>query len=101
MSVGGTFVAANWDAVLAAFRDEEQAVSLENFHLGLAEALGHGIAGEEVADLLGRLCLLGTVPSAATLQERNKHHADLLTALELGRLDAAVAAVKVHGACAP
>lgn len=143
--VGGTFVAPNWDAVVAAFRDESQAAALEDFHfllecglvarsadelpadwgtglqavvdemnaaddhaellrletcfhLGLAEALGRGLAGEEVADLLGRLCLLGTVPSATTLQERNKHHADLLTALELGRLDAAVAAVKVHRA---
>lgn len=143
--VGGTFVAPNWDAVLAAFHDEEQAAVLEDFHLllecglvacsadelptdwaaglqtfvddmnaaddhaellrletcfhlGLAEALGQGMAGEEVADLLGRLCLLGTVPGAVALQERNKHHADLLAALELGRLDAAVAAVKVHWA---
>ena len=46
--------------------------------------------GEEVADLLGRLCLLAAVPDAGRLQEANKHHADLLAALELGRLDAAV-----------
>lgn len=79
--------------------DHAELLRLETcFHLGLAEALGQGLAGEEVADILGRLCLLGTVPSAPTLQERNKHHADLLAALELGRLDAAVAAVKVHGA---
>ncbi|MBS2551025.1 GntR family transcriptional regulator [Catenulispora sp. NL8] len=141
--VGGTFVAPKWDAVVAAFRDEEQAAALEDFllllecglvarsadelppawdtglrtvvdemnatadhtellrletrfHLSLAEALGHGMAGEEVADLLGRGCLVAAVPAAAELQERNKHHADLLSALELGRLDAAVAAVKAH-----
>lgn len=141
--VGGTFVASNWDEIAAAFRDEEQAASLEDFHLllecglvarsadelppdwdsgllavvdemnaaddhaellrletcfhlGLAEALGNGMAGEEVADLLGRLCLLAAVPAAGLLQERNKHHADLLAALELGRLDAAVGAVKAH-----
>lgn len=143
--VGGTFVAPNWDAVVAAFQDEEQAGALEDFHLllecglvarsadelppdwaaglqalvdemnaadapaellrletcfhlGLAESLGRGLAGEEVADLLGRLCLLGTPPAPAALQERNKHHADLLAALDLGRLDAAVAAVKAHQA---
>lgn len=141
--VGGTFVAPNWDAIVDAFRDEEQAASLEDFHLllecglvarsadelptawdsglqtvvdemnatgdhaellrleacfhlGLAEALGQGMAGEEVADLLGRLCLLAPVPDAARLQEANKQHADLLAALELGRLDAAVGAVKAH-----
>ena len=141
--VGGTFVATNWDAIVAAFRDEEQAASLEDFHLllecglvarsadelpadwdsglrlvvdemnatvdhaellrletcfhlGLAEALGHGMAGEEVADLLGQLCLLTAVPDAGRLQEANKHHADLLAALELERLDAAVGAVKAH-----
>lgn len=143
--VGGTFVATNWDAVVAAFRDEEQAAALEDFHLllecglvarsadelpaawdsglqavvdemdattdhaellrlearfhlGLAEALGHGTADEEVADLLGRLCLLAAAPEAGRLQEANKHHADLLAALELGRLDAAVGAVKAHHA---
>ena len=141
--VGGTFIATNWDAVVAAFRDEEQAAALEDFHLllecglvarsadelpaawdsglqavvdemdattdhaellrlearfhlGLAEALGHGMAGEEVADLLGRLCLLAEAPEAGRLREANKHHADLLAALELGRLDAAVGAVKAH-----
>lgn len=143
--VGGTFVAPNWDAVVAAFRDEEQAAALEDFHLllecglvarsadelpeawdaglqpvveemnatddhaellrlearfhlGLAEALGRGMAGQEAADLLGRLCLLAAVPDVGTLQEANKHHADLLAALELGRLDAAVGAVKAHWA---
>lgn len=142
--VGGTFVATNWDAVLAAFRDQDQAAALEDFHLllecglvarsadelppdwdrdlravveemdatddpaallrlettfhlGLAEALGHGLAGDEVADLLGRLCLLAPTPDADRLRETNRHHADLLGALAVGRLDAAVGAVKAHG----
>jgi DNA-binding FadR family transcriptional regulator len=141
--VGGTFVALEWDAVAAACRDEEQAASLEDFHLllecglvarsadevpadwdvglravvdemavtddpgellrlethfhlGLAEALGEGVAGQQVADILGQLCLLAPAPSAALLRERNRYHADLLTALDLGRLDAAVVAVKAH-----
>lgn len=141
--VGGTFVAPEWDAVVAACRDGEQAAALEDFHLlmecglvarsagelpprwdeglqavvdemgatddpcellrletrfhlGLAEALGEGVAGEQVADILGQLCLLAPAPSAALLRDRNKCHADLLTALALGRLDAAVAAVKAH-----
>jgi DNA-binding GntR family transcriptional regulator len=143
--VGGTFVAPNWDAVVAAFRDEEQAAALEDFHLllecgllarsadelppdwdlelhaaademnaatdhtellrleahfhlALAEALGHGMAGEQVADILGRLCLLAPAPTPAQLQHRNKHHTDLLAAVALDRLDAAVAAVKAHWA---
>jgi DNA-binding GntR family transcriptional regulator len=140
---GGTFVAPEWDAVVAACRGAEQAASLEDFHLllecglvarsagelpalwdvdlhavvdemdatddpsellrletrfhlGLAEALGEGVAGEQVADILGQLCLLAPAPSAALLQDWNKCHADLLAALDLGRLDAAVAAVKAH-----
>lgn len=57
--------------------DHAELLRLETcFHLGLAEALVHGMAGEEVADLLGRLCLLGVVPGAVALQERNKHHGD-------------------------
>jgi DNA-binding GntR family transcriptional regulator len=141
--VGGTFVAGEWAAVAAAFRDGEQAAALEDFHLllecglvarstgelpahwdadlravvaemdaaedpsellrletcfhlGLAEALGEGVAGEQVADILGQLCLLAPAPPAALLRGENKHHADLLTALELGHLDAAVAALKAH-----
>lgn len=141
--VGGTFVTSEWDAVVAACQDEEQAASLEDFHLllecglvarsagelpaqwdvglravvdemdaadnpsellrletrfhlGLAEALGDGVAGEQVADILGQLCLLARSPSAVLLRDWNKCHADLLAALGLGRLDAAVAAVKAH-----
>lgn len=141
--VGGTFVAPEWDAVAAACRDEDQAASLDEFHLllecglvarsadelpadwdvdlravvdemdatedpadllrletrfhlGLAEALGEGVAGEQVADLMGQMCLLAPPPPPAVLRDRNRCHADLLTALDLGRLDAAVAAVKAH-----
>lgn len=140
---GGTFVALEWDAVVAACRDEEQAAVLEDFHLllecglvarsagespsgwdkdiravaeemdaaddpseslrletrfhlGLAEALGKGVAGDQISGILGQLCLLAPAPSAAVLRERNTCHADLLTALDLGRLDGAVAALKAH-----
>lgn len=101
---------AEWGSGLQAVVEEMNATDehaallrLETrFHLGLAEALGQGmgqgIAGEEVADLLGRLCLLAAVPGVGELQEANKHHADLLAALALGRLDAAVGAVKAHWA---
>lgn len=66
------------------------------FHLALAEALGDDVLGEQVADLLGRLCLLSDSPSLAAMKARNRCHADLLAALRLGRLDAAVEALKVH-----
>ena len=141
--VGGTFVAPKWDAVVSAFRDEEQAASLADlhlllecglvarsadelppdwdldlrpvvdemdatddhrellcletrFHLTLAEVLGQGVAGEQAADILGWQCLLAPAPSTERLREHNRQHAALLAALDLGRLDAAVAAVKAH-----
>ncbi|HEU5334144.1 MAG TPA: FCD domain-containing protein [Actinocrinis sp.] len=140
---GGTFVAAEWDTVAAAFEDAGQAAALgefhlllecglvarstgelpagwdaelravaaemdeaddtsalprleARFHLGLAETLGEGVAGEQVADLLGHLCLLAPAPPAAVLRDANQRHLELLAALELGRLDAAVAALKAH-----
>ena len=141
--VGGTFVAADWAAVAAACRDEEQAAVLADFHLllecglvarsadelppgwdadlrgavdemavsddpgellrlethfhlRLSEVLGEGVAAGQVADILGQLSLLAPEPSAVELRDRNRCHADLLSALTLGRLDAAVAAVKAH-----
>jgi DNA-binding GntR family transcriptional regulator len=95
---------AHWDmdlraiaAEMDAAEDPSELLRLEAcFHLALAEALGEGVAGEQVADILGQLCLLAPPPSTARLQDANKRHADLLTALELGRLDIAVAALKAH-----
>lgn len=89
-------VVGDMDAAEAA-DDFAELLRLEaRFHLGLAEVLGDGVAAEEVADILGQVCLLAPPPSAAALRTRNKCHADLLAALDLGRLDAAVAAVKAH-----
>jgi DNA-binding GntR family transcriptional regulator len=95
---------AGWDADLRAVAAEMDTADdpsalprLETcFHLGLAETLGEGVAGEQVADILGQLCLLAPAPPAEVLRDENKRHAELLTALELGRLDAAVAALKAH-----
>jgi DNA-binding GntR family transcriptional regulator len=95
---------ADWDTDLRAMvadmeaaEEPSELLRLEAcFHLALAEALGEGVAGEQVADILGQLCLLAPAPAPALLRDGNKRHADLLTALELGRLDIAVAALKAH-----
>jgi DNA-binding FadR family transcriptional regulator len=140
---GGTFVAADWDAVAQAFHDPVKAAALADFHqllecglvarragelrpgrlaylstmvremdglddlaalrrlemrfhLELAEVLGDEVVSEQVADLLGRLCLLVPPPGLASIRAGNRCHAELLDALGQGLLDPAIRAVKQH-----
>ncbi|WP_034089379.1 FadR/GntR family transcriptional regulator [Streptacidiphilus albus] len=66
------------------------------FHLDLAGALGGQPARERATDLVGRLCLLRPAGTTAQLLAGNLRHGELLDALETGRMDAAVGAVKAH-----
>ena len=77
--------------------DPERLLELETrFHLDLAEVLGGAVIREFAADLLGRLCLLLPTPTPAVIRAQNQCHAELLSELGRGAMDAAVRAVKAH-----
>jgi DNA-binding GntR family transcriptional regulator len=72
-----------------------------HFHLALATVLGGWPARERQTDLLGKLCLLLPKPSLHVAREQNRAHAQLLTGLEIGSIEVAVEAVKLHARCWP
>lgn len=73
--------------------DEELAVLDTRFHLALADVLGSEDHREQLADLLGRLCLLAPAPAGEGL---NPSHELLLEGLRTGDLKVAVSALRAH-----
>lgn len=80
---------------MASAAGEELAALDTRFHLALADALGSEDYREQVADLLGRLCLVAPAPAGEGL---NATHELLLEGLRTGDLKAAVSALVAHAA---
>lgn len=74
---------------------EELAALDTRFHLALADALGSEDHREQMADLLGRLCLVAPAPTGEGLDAT---HELLLEGLRTGDLKAAVSALVAHAA---
>jgi DNA-binding FadR family transcriptional regulator len=80
---------------------DSYALADAHFHLALATVLGGWRARERQTDLLGKLCLLLPKPPLHVARQQNRAHAQLLAGLEVGSIEVAVEAVKLHARCWP